>query len=107
MNEYYNYMLREKRAHSILLYTVKKQAIRSQDSGYGWWRYSNWKGLLGGLSVCSNVLCILCENSLAEDLCGEGNGNPLQYSCMENPMDRGAWGASVKGSDTTEHTLMI
>ena len=23
--------------------------------------------------------------------CGEGNGNPLQYSCLENPMDRGAW----------------
>ena len=23
---------------------------------------------------------------------GEGNGNPLQYSCPENPMDRGAWG---------------
>ena len=23
---------------------------------------------------------------------GEGNGNPLQYSCVENPMDRGAWG---------------
>ena len=23
---------------------------------------------------------------------GEGNGNPLQYSCLENPMDRGAWG---------------
>jgi len=22
---------------------------------------------------------------------GEGNGNPLQYSCLENPMDRGAW----------------
>ena len=26
---------------------------------------------------------------------GEGNGNPLQYSCLENPMDRGAWWASV------------
>ena len=26
---------------------------------------------------------------------GEGNGNPLQYSCLENPMDRGAWGATV------------
>jgi len=26
---------------------------------------------------------------------GEGNGNPLQYSCLENPMNRGAWGASV------------
>ena len=26
---------------------------------------------------------------------GEGNGNPLQYSCLENPMDRGAWWAIV------------
>ena len=26
---------------------------------------------------------------------GEGNGNPLQYSCLENPMDRGAWQAIV------------
>ena len=30
---------------------------------------------------------------------GVGNGNPLQYSCLENPMDRGAWGH--KESDTT------
>ena len=28
---------------------------------------------------------------------GEGNGNPLQYSCLENPRDRGAWWASVCG----------
>ena len=26
---------------------------------------------------------------------GEGNGNPLQYSCLENPVDRGAWRATV------------
>ena len=26
---------------------------------------------------------------------GEGNGNPLQYSCLDNPMDRGAWRATV------------
>ena len=35
---------------------------------------------------------------------GEGNGNPLQYSCLENPMDRGAWQARAHGvteSDTT------
>ena len=28
---------------------------------------------------------------------GEGNGNPLQYSCLENPMDREAWQATVHG----------
>ena len=28
---------------------------------------------------------------------GEGNGNPLQYSCLGNPMDRGAWWATVYG----------
>ena len=28
---------------------------------------------------------------------GVGNGNPLQYSCVENPMDRGAWRATVHG----------
>ena len=36
---------------------------------------------------------------------GEGNGNPLQYSCLGNPMDRGAWQTTVhevtKESDTT------
>ena len=34
---------------------------------------------------------------------GEGNGNPLQYSCLENPMDREAWCPwGRKESDTTE-----
>jgi len=37
---------------------------------------------------------------------GEGNGSPLQYSCLENPMDRGAWLATIhrgcKESDMTE-----
>ena len=28
----------------------------------------------------------------------EGNGDPLQYSCLENPMDRGSWRATVRGS---------
>ena len=41
---------------------------------------------------------------------GEGNGKPLQYSCLENPMDRGVWWATVfwghKESDTTEQLNM-
>ena len=35
----------------------------------------------------------------------EGNGKPLQYSCLENPMDRGAWWATVHGSQTVRHDL--
>ena len=35
---------------------------------------------------------------------GEGNGNPLQYSCLENPMDKGAWQATVHGSQEVDAT---
>ena len=34
---------------------------------------------------------------------GEGNGNPLQYSCLENTMDRGAWRATIIGSQRVGH----
>ena len=73
----------------------------------GW--TNNVLGFSGG-SVVNNLL------ANAEDVClilgsgrssGEGNSNPLQYSCLENLMDRGAWWArgpwSCKGSDMTEH----
>ena len=33
--------------------------------------------------------------TLSSEKTGEGNGNPLQYSCLENPMDTGAWWATV------------
>ena len=36
----------------------------------------------------------------------EGNGNPLQYSCLENPMDRGAWQATVHGVARVGHDLV-
>ena len=42
---------------------------------------------------------------------GGGNGNPLQYSSLENPEDRGAWWATVYGvakeSDTDEHACLL
>jgi len=36
---------------------------------------------------------------------GEGNGNPLQYSCLENPMDTGAWQATVHGVEESRTRL--
>ena len=41
------------------------------------------------------------------DYCGEGNGNPLQYSCLENPMDRGAWYAAVHGVAKSQTRLRL
>ena len=34
---------------------------------------------------------------------GVGNGNPLQYSCLENSIDRGVWWATVHGSKRVDH----
>ena len=36
---------------------------------------------------------------------GEGKGNPLQYSCLQNPMDRGAWWATVHGTTKIQKEL--
>ena len=41
---------------------------------------------------------------------GRGHGNPLQFSCLGNPTDRGAWWATVPGvteSDMTKHKLLV
>ena len=38
-------------------------------------------------------------------ICEGGNGNPLQSSCLENPMDRGAWQATVHGVGRVEYDL--
>ena len=43
---------------------------------------------------CGRNFCSLREDSKTS---GEGNGTPLQYSCLENPMDGGAWKAAVHG----------
>ena len=60
-------------------------------------------------SDCKESACNVGDLGLipgSERSPGEGNGNPLQYSCLENPMHRGAWWATVHGvtkeSDTTE-----
>ena len=40
-----------------------------------------------------------------EDSPGEGNGNALQYSCLENPMDGGTWWATVHGVTKSQRRL--
>ena len=44
------------------------------------------------------------KNHLSQ-MSGEGNGTPLQYSCLENPMDRGAWWAAVHGVTESQTRL--
>ena len=57
----------------------------------------NWK--FPGSSVVKESSCNIGDAGLTpgwEISPGEGNGNPLQYSCLGNPMDRGAWQATVQ-----------
>ena len=56
-----------------------------------WYVFFKWGGGLKHLCICS--------------VSGEGNGTPLQYSCLENPMDGGAWWAAVHGV-TKSRTLL-
>ena len=46
----------------------------------GWMRHKLESRLPGEISITSDM-----------QMTGEGNGTPIQYSCLENPMDRGAW----------------
>ena len=57
------------------------------------------QGFQSGL-VVKNPLAIVGDEGSVPGLGrspGEGNGNPLQYSCLESPMNRGAWCATVHG----------
>ena len=61
------------------------------------WSYLNPNlALLWGYFLYSSLRqCLFL--SCSQSACGEGDGTPLQYSCLKNPMDRGAWWAAVHG----------
>ena len=76
--------------------------------------------LLEEISTTSDMQMMPCSSVGKESACsagdpssipgpgrspGEGNGNSLQYSCLENPMDRGAWQATVHGVARVGHDL--
>ena len=60
------------------------------------WRIPGTEDPGGLLSIESHSQTRLKRLSMHACI-GEGNGNPLQYSCLENPRDRGAWWAAVHG----------
>ena len=74
-----------------------------------WFRWS----LVCTLSNTTHSFCVhlrvsfYCGALCQEDFPGEGNGYPCQYSCLENPMDRGAWQATVHGVMTEWLTLLL
>ena len=53
----------------------------------------NGKEIQKGGNICKHIAFSFC--CIAET--GEGNGNPLHYSCLENPMDGEVWWATVRG----------
>ena len=53
---------------------------------------------------------MLVQSLDLEESAVEGNGNPFQYSCLENPMDRGVWrviGVTKNGTGLSIHTRML
>ena len=62
------------------------------------WVYTEDQGLVSRLISHLGPIWFKWVCSMSSGRCyGEGNGNPLQYSCLENPMDGGVWEAAVHG----------
>ena len=66
------------------MFRMQLQVLKKRTGFFAVWSYQPFQ------------LCWICGSPFSP-LPGEGNGNPLQYSCLESPMDRGAWQATVHG----------
>ena len=70
--------------HTIIIITVIIIIINTEELMYKYIYVCTWKYIY--IHLYTYILTY-----------GEGNGTPLQYSCLENPMDGGAWSAEVHG----------
>ena len=90
--------------------TVTSRALKELQHGFHGWPALQWvwgletspRGVSSPHSAVRRVTQNLC-NWLLFCSVGEGNGTPLQHSCLENPMDRGAWKAAGVGSLRVGH----
>ena len=87
--------------------SVRDKVICKKWIYLGWPPQSVWK-VFPGSSDSKQSACNAGDLGLIPGLGrspGEGNGNPLQYSCLGNPMDRGAWWATVHGVTESQTRL--
>ena len=85
-----------------ILIRQRSRGDLSLESVPGWAKPGDSLVCSPGIWVCVQSLSLNFSSST-----GEGNGNPLQYSCLGNPMDRGAWQATVPGVQRVGHDLAI
>ena len=92
--------MHESEVARVRLLATPWTAAHQAPPSMGFSRQECWSGL--PLSVC-----LKCGRPRfypwVGKIPGEGHGNPLQYSCLENLMDRGAWGAMPVGSQRVRH----
>ena len=86
-------------AHTPVLHRLRPNQTKTKDKGFKERRphptFKSYKMLSGKECPCNAGDSGLIPESGRSP--GVGNGNPLQYSCLENPMDRGAQWATVHG----------
>ena len=94
------------------IYTAGNNSTVCPSDTLYWWHFCTWRtcyydqGINYSLVNYStsthhdhqmHLLCFRILKQVRDYILGRGNGTPLQYSCLENPMDGGAWWAAVHG----------
>ena len=63
--------------------------------------------MMSALKILDSSFNVIIKLKSSRGLFGEGDGTPLQYSCLENPMDGGAWWAAVHGVAESRTRLSV